>query len=156
MKITSPVFEPGGLIPPKYTCEGLDENPPLVIRNIPNAAKSLSIIVEDQNVTHGTFDHWIVWNIPVKEDIKENMVPGLEGMNSLGGKGYKGPCPVSGTHHYFFRIFALDTILELKEGASRKEVEEAMSKHIIASGKLVGLYKKMSEREEEEEEKKLN
>ena len=144
MTISSPVFEPKGQIPPKYTCEGVDVSPPLNIENIPTAAKSLALIMDDPDSPHGVFDHWITWNIPIEKAIKENTVPGIQGKNGFGRNAYGGPCPGSGTHRYVFKLYALDTLLELKAGSDKKALEDAMKGHILATAELTGMYKKMN------------
>jgi Raf kinase inhibitor-like YbhB/YbcL family protein len=142
LAITSSAFAPNGMIPAKYTCQGENVNPPISIGNIPAGTKSLTLIMDDPDAPGGTFDHWIVWNIEPKEFITENSKPGMEGKNHYGIKQYKGPCPPSGTHRYFFKVFALDLLLDLKEGADKKTVVKAMEQHILAKGELVGTYQK--------------
>lgn len=142
LSITSPAFKPGGSIPSRYTCEGEDVSPPLVIRNIPSEAKSLVLIVEDPDAPRGTWLHWLVWNIPVVGQIHENEIPGEQGMNDFGRIDYGGPCPPSGTHRYYFNVYALNTLLDLPEGCSQDKVRKAMEAHVIAHGELVGLYRK--------------
>ena len=144
--VSSPVFQASGSIPTKYACEGKDINPPIDIKDIPEEVKNLVIIMDDPDAPQGTWLHWLVWNIPPTHHIKENDVPGVEGMNSFGRLSYGGPCPPSGTHHYFFRIYGLDDVLELRRGASRKELEQAMRNHILAYGELVGIYKMTKEK----------
>lgn len=140
--ISSPVFENGGFIPAKYTCDGDDVNPPLDIKGLPTGTKSLVLIVDDPDAPMGTWDHWIVWNILVKDRIEENSVPGVEGVNSFGRHSYGGPCPPSGTHRYFFKVYALDTKLELNPNSKKKDVEKAMKGHVLAQGEIMGRYKR--------------
>lgn len=143
LTVTSTAFNADGNIPLKYSCEGANINPPLSIRNVPENAKSLALILDDPEATHGTFTHWTVWNIPVGiETITENSNPGTEGKNGSGKTGYTGPCPPTGTHHYHFKIFALDAVLDLKKGEDRPALENAMKSHIITSVEMIGLYKK--------------
>ncbi|MCJ7793709.1 YbhB/YbcL family Raf kinase inhibitor-like protein [Candidatus Bathyarchaeota archaeon] len=143
LSIKSPAFEHGKLIPKKYSCDGQDINPPLTIEGIPKEAKTLVLAVDDPDAPSGTFDHWIVWNIPASASkIGENTVPGTEGMNSARQQGYMGPCPPSGTHRYFFKVYALDTELSLGISSRKKDVEKAMQGHILAKGELVGLYRR--------------
>jgi len=143
MKITSSAFENNKSIPAKYTCQGDDVNPPLEISGIPNGTKSLVLVVDDPDAPMGTWDHWIVWNIkPDTAKIGEGDVPGVQGMNSFGKQDYGGPCPPSGTHRYMFKLYALDTELNLSESAHKSDVERAMKGHILAQTKLIGLYKK--------------
>lgn len=142
-KIKSSVFENNKLIPKKYTCDGDEINPPLSIEGTPKGTKTLVLIMDDPDAPGGTFDHWIVWNIPASTvTVNENSAPGTEGLNSGGRRGYYGPCPPSGTHRYFFKLYALDC--ELKSGPSsrKKDVEKAFSGHVLAETKLVGLYRR--------------
>ncbi len=138
IKVLSSAFESNGTIPRKYTCNGEDINPPLVFEGIPEKADSLVLIMDDPDAPMKTFTHWIVWNIEPVAKIEEDSIPGVEGINDFRKIGYGGPCPPSGTHRYFFRVYALDKQLELKAGASRKELESAMIGHIIAEGELMG------------------
>jgi len=140
LTITSPAFEKNKLIPSKYTCDGDDVNPPLNIEGIPKETKSLVLIVDDPDASKGTWDHWIVWNIPLTNKIEENSVPGTEGLNDFRKHSYGGPCPPSGTHRYFFKVYALDTKLDLDPNSRKKDIEKAMKDHILAKGELIGLY----------------
>jgi Raf kinase inhibitor-like YbhB/YbcL family protein len=143
LSIKSPAFEHGKLIPKKYSCDGQDINPPLTIEGIPKEAKTFVLAVDDPDAPSGTFDHWIVWNIPASASkIGENTVPGTEGMNSARQQGYMGPCPPSGTHRYFFKVYALDTELSLGASSRKKDAEKAMQGHVLAKGELVGLYRR--------------
>jgi len=138
--ITSLAFENKKPIPRKYTCDGDDVNPALNIIGVPEVTKSLVLIVDDPDAAMGPWDHWIVWNIPPTNKIEENTVPGVEGMNDFRKRSYGGPCPPSGTHRYFFKVYALDTKLNLAPNSRKKDVEKAMKGHILAQGELVGLY----------------
>ena len=141
--VKSPAFENNQLIPAKYTCDGDDVNPPLMVEGIPEGTKTLALIVDDPDCPTGTWDHWIVWNIPATTSrIEENAVPGNEGMNDFRKRSYGGPCPPYGTHRYFFKVYALDTQLDLKSGSTKKDLEKAMEGHILAKGELVGLYRR--------------
>ena len=142
LKLTSPAFEHEGHIPVKYTCQGDDINPPITIEGTPKETASLALILEDPDAPGGIFDHWIVWNIQPTKTIKEDRIPGRIGKNSRGQYSYTGPCPPSGTHRYFFKVYALDTTLDLKGDVDKKLLEQAMQGHIIAYGELMGLYKK--------------
>ena len=142
LSVTSAVFEHNATIPRKHTCQGDNVNPPLTIGSIPAGTKSLALIVDDPDAAGQTFDHWILWNIPATGTIAENSIPGTEGKNHFGITHYKGPCPPSGTHRYFFKVFALDRMLDLKTGAGRKDLERNMQSHLLASGEIIGLYKK--------------
>jgi Raf kinase inhibitor-like YbhB/YbcL family protein len=143
MKITSSVFNQGETIPSKYTCDRENINPPLEISDVPSNAQSLALIMDDPDAPAGTFTHWIVWNVnPDVKVIKENGIPegGEEGMSGFGKKGYGGPCPHSGTHRYFFRIYALDTKLDLSSDTDKAGLEKAMENHILTQAELFGLY----------------
>lgn len=142
MKIKSPEFEHNQSIPSRFTCEGEDINPPLIIEDIPQEAKSLALIMDDPDAPMGTWVHWIVFDLPLLSKIEENSIPGKQGLNNAGKRDYHGPCPPSGTHRYFFKIYALDTVLNLKEGISKGQLEKAMQGHILAQAELVGLYKR--------------
>lgn len=142
MKITSPAFSHNQVIPRKYTCQGEDLSPPLTVEGIPAEAKSLALIVDDPDAPGKTWVHWVVFDIPVVGRIEENSVPGKQGYNDFGQNDYGGPCPPSGTHRYFHKIYALDTLLNLKEGITKKELEKAMEGHILDKAEIIGLYKK--------------
>jgi len=142
MKITSSAFQQGGSIPSKFTCDGADTSPPLQIQEIPPPAKSLALIADDPDAPGGLFTHWIVWNIsPQTSTIAEGSAPkGVPGTNDFGKSGYGGPCPPSGTHRYFFKVFALDRELDLPAGGKRSQLDAAMKGHVIAQGELMGRY----------------
>ena len=140
LNISSPAFEHGGNIPSKFTCEGEDINPELTIDAYPANTMSLVLIVDDPDAPGRTFDHWIVWNIEPQRKIKEDSTPGETGVNSLGENAYTGPCPPSGVHRYFFKVYALDTMLDLKSSSDKKTVEKAIEGHVVAYGELVGKY----------------
>jgi Raf kinase inhibitor-like YbhB/YbcL family protein len=142
VKITSSVFQEGGNIPSKFTCDGSDTSPPLQITGVPSGAKTLVLIADDPDAPGGLFTHWLVWNIaPQTNSIAEGTAPkGVHGTNDFGKSGYNGPCPPPGTHRYSFKIFALDRELDLRPGAKRSQVDAAMKSHVIAEGELVGRY----------------
>jgi Raf kinase inhibitor-like YbhB/YbcL family protein len=140
MKITSTAFKGGDRIPSKYTCDGENCNPDLHIEEIPAKTASLALIVDDPDAPGGTWVHWVVFGIPVSENIGEKSVPGTQGRNDFGRLAYGGPCPPSGTHRYFFKLYALDTKLALAEGADKRGLEKAMEGHVLAKAELVGLY----------------
>ena len=144
MKLTSPEFGNGNKIPRKFTCEGDDFNPTLIIEDIPAGAKSLALIVDDPDAPMGTWVHWVSFNIPVVSQIDEDSIPGKQGLNDFGRKDYGGPSPPSGTHRYFFKLYALDTVLNLNEGINKEALEEAMEGNILDKAELIGLYKKGS------------
>ncbi|MDD5730768.1 MAG: YbhB/YbcL family Raf kinase inhibitor-like protein [Candidatus Omnitrophica bacterium] len=142
MKISSPEFKHNAFIPKKFTCDALDVNPELIIEDVPQNAKSLALIVDDPDAPMGTWVHWVVYDIPVVSRIAENSVPGKQGNNDFGRKNYGGPCPPSGTHHYFFKLFALDKTLDLSGAVNKKSLEKAMEGHILDKTELIGLYKR--------------
>ncbi|MBD3383967.1 YbhB/YbcL family Raf kinase inhibitor-like protein [candidate division KSB1 bacterium] len=142
MKISSPSFKHKERIPSKYTCDGQDINPPLSIEEIPDGTRELALIVDDPDAPAKTWVHWVVYQIPVTDKISENSVPGTEGRNDFDNIGYGGPCPPSGQHRYYFKIYALDTKLELEEGIDKRKLEESMEGHILEEAELIGLYKK--------------
>lgn len=149
MEISSSAFNEGGIIPSRYTCEGEDINPPLHFSAIPKKAKSLVLIMEDPDVPKslrkdGMWDHWVLFNIPPGvQKIEENATPQCEvGMTTWGHTRYGGPCPPDGEHRYFFKLYALDIMLPLLSGSSKKEIEIAMKGHILAKAERIGLYEK--------------
>lgn len=144
MKISSPAFQHNQKIPSKFTCEGKDINPALTIADVPTDAKSLALIVDDPDAPGKTWVHWVVFDIPsATAEIKENSIPGTQGYNDFGRNDWGGPCPPSGTHRYFFKIYALDAALKIKEGSSKQAVEKSMQGHILEKAELIGLYKKI-------------
>ncbi|MFA7208776.1 MAG: YbhB/YbcL family Raf kinase inhibitor-like protein [Parcubacteria group bacterium] len=146
MEITSAVFESDSMIPKKYTCDGQNINPPLGISDVPAEARSLALIMHDSDApVSGGWTHWIIFNMdPSLARIAENDVPepGVQGLNSSGSFGYRGPCPPNGTHHYEFRLYALDTELSLGGQAAKNDLEQAMKGHILQQAILVGLYER--------------
>lgn len=143
MKITSTAFQNNGKIPSKYTCVGEDINPPLKIEDIPQNTKSLVLIIDDPDApSQDPWVHWVVYDIPILSQINENSVPGIQGINNFKKISYGGPCPPSGTHRYFFKLYALDIKLNLSEGKSKAEIEEAMREHVITTTELIGLFAK--------------
>jgi len=145
MKITSQAFENNQIIPGKYTCQGQNINPRLSISDTPSGAKSLVLIVEDPDAPAGTWHHWVVYNIaPETTLIQENSLPegAAQIKNDFGNENYGGPCPPSGTHRYFFNIYALDQTLDLPANSKLNDLEEKMSGHILDKGQLIGLYQK--------------
>lgn len=145
MQITSPTFENKGAIPQKYTCEGEGVQPPLTIADIPHGTEALALIVDDPDAPIGLFTHWLVWNIePEITSIEEDVTweGAIEGNNSAGQLGWIAPCPPAdtGIHHYRFQLFALNSPLTVKEGATRQEVEQAIEEVEIARAELIGQY----------------
>jgi Raf kinase inhibitor-like YbhB/YbcL family protein len=142
LTIKSPAFEANTKIPKKYTCEGDGVNPALTIEGVPAEAKSLALIFDDPDAVSGVFDHWVIWNIPASTDkIEEDSAPGVEGYNSGRRPGYYPPCPPSGSHHYTFKVYALDQTLNLPAKTKKADLQKAMEGHILAEGELVGLYR---------------
>lgn len=141
LTITSPAFKHQGEIPVRYTCAGENINPPLVFANIPGGTRSFVLIVDDPDAPMGTWVHWVVFNIPqATAAVAPQSAPGTQGRNDFGNNNYGGPCPPSGTHRYFFKLYALDILLPLHDGASNAAVEKAMQSHILDQSVLIGLY----------------
>jgi Raf kinase inhibitor-like YbhB/YbcL family protein len=155
IQLESPAFEEGGTIPRKYTCDGEDISPPLAWSAVPEAARSLVLICDDPDAPMGTWTHWVVFDLPAEATgLPEGVAPdetirvasggaghvARQGRNDFRKTGYGGPCPPSGTHRYFFRLYALDNTLGLEPGASRKQVLRAMDGHVLAQGQLMGRY----------------
>ena len=142
IKIISSAFQHGGNIPSKFTCDGSNASPPLQISDVPSDAKGLVLIVDDPDAPSGLFTHWTAWNIsPQTSTVAEGSTPkGAHGTNDFGKSGYGGPCPPSGIHRYYFKIFALDRELDLPAGAKRGQLDAAMKGHVIAQGELMGRY----------------
>jgi len=143
MTIMSSSFIEGGGIPARFTCDGKNLSPDLKIGGTPPGAKSLLLIVDDPDAPRGTFTHWLMWNL--KPDLKEipvGSVPegAVQGMNDFGRNNYGGPCPPTGTHRYYFRIYALDAVPALVASAERKAVDRAIEGHVLAAGTLMGRY----------------
>lgn len=142
MRVTSPAFEQNQMIPEKYTCVGENVNPALLFEDVPKNAESLTLFFVDKDSPIGDWVHWAVFDIPVTDKVEENSVPGKQGIDDFGVRQYLGPCPMTDIHHYIFNVFALDTVLNMKEGVDRKALKKAMEGHVLASAELVGLYKK--------------
>ena len=160
-ELESEVFENKGYIPDRYTCDAQDFSPPLSWGGVPENTKSLALICDDPDAPFKIWVHWVVFNIlPETKGLKEGIskeelaeLSIIEGINDFGKVGYRGPCPPSSkAHRYSFRLYALDTVLDLQEGASKKDVIEAIQGHIIAEAKIVGLYQRPSEIKAEESE----
>ena len=141
LKITSSAFQDGGNIPSKFTCDG-GASPPLQISGVPSGTKTLVLIADDPDAPSGLFTHWLVWNIPPQTtSIPEKSAPkGVHGTNDFGKSEYGAPCPPSGTHRYYFKVFALDRELTLPAGAKRGQLDAAMKGHVLAQGELMGRY----------------
>lgn len=146
MKITIPPLEEKEIIPRKYSCDGKGVNPPLRIVDVPEKAKTLVLIVDDPDAPGKAFDHWLIWNIPADaEQIEENSVPegAVLGKNSSGNLNYVPPCPPTGAHRYYFRLYALDTKLYIPQDSTREELEEAMEGHILEEADFMRKYKRV-------------
>jgi len=150
LNVTSSAFAEGGLIPPKYTCDGADISPPLQWDSAPEAARSIALISDDPDAPVGTWVHWVLFNLPPDtKELAENIPPdetlpngARQGTSDFGRIGYGGPCPPGGTHRYFFKIYALDTVIDLPAGVRKAQLVKAMEGHIIAQGQLIGKYKR--------------
>lgn len=140
MRISSLEFENNGSIPEKFTCDGQDISPRLKIEDIPAKTKSLVLIVDDPEAPRGTWTHWLLYNIPPVSSIDENSAPGEQLKNDSGDYGYGGPCPPIGTHRYFFKIYALDTMLDLPKSSNKQDLLNAMQGHVLERAELVGSY----------------
>ncbi len=143
INVRSPVFKNGENVPKKYTCDGEGINPPLTISDLPPETKSLVLIVDDPDAPSGTFTHWALWNIPTDtQEIGENDIPAgaTGGINSAGKNTYTSPCPPSGTHRYFFKVYALDTIINLPTNTKVSELSQTIEDHILDEGVLMGKY----------------
>ena len=142
LAVRSVAFSHNGNIPLQYTCEGENFNPPIEIDDVPDDTETLALIMEDPDAPRGVFVHWLLWDLPPHSSIIERTNQGISGRNDFGKIGYGGPCPPSGTHRYFFTIYALDNAPELESGADKEALLDAMKGHTLAKGELMGLYSK--------------
>jgi len=148
IELTSPAFEDGGTIPKQYTRDGPDVSPPLAWTAVPKGTKSLALICDDPDAPMGTWVHWVIFNLPSDVGELPKNVPALralasrakQGTNDFGRIGYGGPCPPSGTHRYYFKLYALDTELNLEAGATKAELLDALDGHVLGEGQLMGRY----------------
>jgi Raf kinase inhibitor-like YbhB/YbcL family protein len=141
MKLTSEAFQHQAPIPGRFTCDGDDVSPPLVISGIPDDVETLALVMDDPDAPSGTWDHWVAYDIAVVEEIPEGVAGlGTPGRNSWGRSGYGGPCPPSGTHRYYFTVYALDTRLGLEPGADKAALLESIEGHVLAEATLMGRY----------------
>jgi Raf kinase inhibitor-like YbhB/YbcL family protein len=141
MELTSSAFANEASIPIRYTCDGNDISPPLEISGIPSGTISLALVMDDPDAPVGVWDHWVVFNIEPRDSISEAIQDlGTAGNNSWGRTGYGGPCPPSGTHRYFFTVYALDTTLDLVAGAGKEDVLTASAGRVLAEATLMGRY----------------
>lgn len=146
-RLTSQVFKEGASIPSKYTCDGENVSPPLKWEGVPQGTKSFVLIVDDPDAPAKVWTHWVLYNIPpTNTECREGKAPSgaLEGVNDFGEIGYGGPCPPSGTHRYFFKLYALDQLLSIPQGATKLQVEKAIKPHVLGEVQLIGTYKKKS------------
>lgn len=150
INLSSNAFTEGAMIPQRYSCDGENISPPLFWTGVPSGTRSLALICDDPDAPVGTWDHWVLYNIPadatgLPESVPEKAVldtGAVHGSNSWGRIGYGGPCPPGGTHRYFFKIFALNTLLDLKSGATTSQLLETMEGHILGQGQLMGRYRR--------------
>ena len=150
IKIKSPAFQEGGMIPKKYTCDGQNVSPPLTWTAVPTETKSLFLICDDPDAPMGTWVHWVVFNLPANvTELPENIPAqktlsngAKQGITDFQEVGYGGPCPPSGTHRYYFKLYALDTLINLDAGITKKQLLKAMEGHILAEVQLMGKYKR--------------
>lgn len=148
IEIKSKGFEEGEMIPERYTCDGLNVSPPLEWYSIPDGTKSLALICDDPDAPMGVWVHWVLFNIPANINGLPEKIPSQkrldngakQGITDFGRIGYGGPCPPGGTHRYYFKLYALDTTINLEAGISKKELLKAMEGHIVAKGQLMGKY----------------
>jgi len=148
MKLTSTAFSEGGMIPAQYTCNGPDVSPPLNWEDVPEETKSMALIADDPDAPVGTWVHWVLYNLPtdsreLQEDLpKTKVLPNgaMQGTNDFRKIGYNGPCPPGGTHRYFFKLYALDELVDLNPGARKKDLLDAMKGHILAECQLMGKF----------------
>lgn len=147
-ELTSPAFTSGGAIPRQYTCDGKNISPPLQWNDPPSDTQSFALIADDPDAPMGTWVHWVFFNLPASTRALPEAVPpeaelsdeSRHGRNSWRRLGYGGPCPPSGTHRYFFKLYALDTVLTLSAGASKEQLLQAMKGHILMQTELMGVY----------------
>ncbi|MDX5423554.1 MAG: YbhB/YbcL family Raf kinase inhibitor-like protein [Hymenobacteraceae bacterium] len=140
LQLTSTAFKNGEEIPVRYTCDGENISPPFDIAHLPRDTESLALIVEDPDAPRGTWTHWLVWDIAPTDKIEEGSIPGTEGTNDFGKTHYGGPCPPSGTHRYYFKLYALDKMLGVKEGAGRQSFMKAAATHVLGTAEIMGTY----------------
>ncbi len=148
IKVTSTAFKDGGVIPLKYTCDGEDGSPPISWDTLPAVTQSIALISDDPDAPMGNWVHWVVYNLPATfKELKEGIPPaeaiaggGKQGINDFGRFGYGGPCPPGGTHRYFFKLYALDAVMDISGKVTKNKLESAMKGHVLAQGELMGRY----------------
>lgn len=133
-------FSEAGVIPEKFSCRGENINPAIRIGLLPDNTRSLAIVVEDPDAPNGVFNHWMAWNIEPTETIPENFMGGVQGLNSKGSKGYTGPCPRVGRHRYFFKVYALDAMLDLPADSDKKTLLHHFQDHLLGGGECMGYF----------------
>jgi Raf kinase inhibitor-like YbhB/YbcL family protein len=151
MRLTTTAFQPGGDIPSVHTCDSSDVSPALAWADAPDATQSFALIVDDPDAPAGDWVHWVVFNLPATtRALPGGLAPGAklisggrQGRNDFGRVAYGGPCPPPGpAHHYHFKLYALDTIVDLPSGASKADLQEAMQDHVLAQAELIGRYRR--------------
>ena len=150
IQLTSSAFADGSMIPSEYTCDGRDISPPLAWAGAPEGTAALALICDDPDAPAGTWVHWVLYDLPASTESLPAAVPpdrvlsdgGKQGTNSYRRMGYGGPCPPSGTHRYYLKMYALDSEVGLKPGATKEDLLEAMEGHILGQGQLMGRYKR--------------
>lgn len=150
LQLRSPAYEAGGMIPAKYTCDGENISPPLHWSEVPEQTKTFALIFDDPDAPGKTWVHWVIYNMPADQRGLDEKVPGtqelddgvLQGINDFRKTGYGGPCPPSGTHRYYMKLYALDSKLDLTAGATKEELLKAMHGHIIEQAELIGRYER--------------
>jgi Raf kinase inhibitor-like YbhB/YbcL family protein len=157
IKVTSAAFEEGGVIPAEYTCDGRNVSPPIAWEGVPPRAKTIALVADDPDAPRGTWVHWVLFNLPAGERGLAEGVPATEtlasgarhGKNDFGGAGYGGPCPPSGTHRYYFKLYALDAALNLPSGATKEQLLKALEGHVVGEGQLMGRYQRGAKSKDE-------
>jgi len=150
IKVTSTAFKDGEIIPKQYTCDGNDISPPLTWSGAPQETKSIALICDDPDAPGGTWVHWVLFNLPPASNALPAEVSSAKvldngakhGKNDFRRFGYGGPCPPGGTHRYYFKVYALDSMLDLDVGIMKADLVKAMQGHILAEGQLMGRYKR--------------
>jgi Raf kinase inhibitor-like YbhB/YbcL family protein len=149
--LKTPAFQPGSEIPQQYTCEGEDLSPPMQWGGAPKGTQSFALIAEDPDAPSGTFTHWVLYELPPSVTELPQGLPrtehvkfgGSQGMNDFGKLGYGGPCPPPGKpHRYFFKLYALDNMPDVKPGAKKEDLERAMEGHVLAQAEIMGKYQR--------------
>jgi Raf kinase inhibitor-like YbhB/YbcL family protein len=148
MELKSLAFKSEGVIPRQYTCDGSDVSPPLNWENPPDGTQSFALMVDDPDAPRHTFVHWVIYNLPAESRYLPEHIPAqahlpngsIQGKNDFGRLGYGGPCPLRGMHRYCFKLYAIDTLLDLAPGATKAQLLASMKEHILASSEMIGCY----------------